>query len=99
MGNVLLKALPLLLLAAAACTTTRPATDPHPGQSGGRDLYERSCQRCHALYMPRSYTASDWKHFVRKYGRKARLTKAEQAAVYSYLSRNALVLAVEPNGP
>jgi hypothetical protein len=54
----------------------------------GRALYEGSCQRCHALYSPRTFDAGEWRFYVRKYGRKARLSAEEQALVYDYLARN-----------
>jgi cytochrome c5 len=77
----------------AACATTGPVpAEPAPPAAGapdGRTLYEESCQRCHALYMPRSYTASEWRFFVRKYGRKARLSAEEREKVYAYLAENA----------
>ncbi len=88
MGNVLLRALPILILLAACATTGRPARpDAHHPQ--GRTLYEKSCARCHALYMPLSFTAPEWSFYVKKYGRKARLTSDQKALVYDYLSQNA----------
>ena len=92
---------PLILLLAVACESTTgggtaPASDPHA--AGGRSLYEKSCARCHALYMPRSHTASEWRFYVRKYGRKARLDRGQRQVVYNYLAGNALVLASDPTG-
>lgn len=90
MGKLLL-ALLFFGLVGAACATTSTAVGreaPH-GEMDGRALYEQSCQRCHALYMPASYYADEWKFFVKKYGRKARLNQEEQAKVYDYLARHA----------
>ena len=56
----------------------------------GRILYDTSCARCHALYMPRSYTAGEWRYYVRKYGKRARLDKSEQALVLTYLKEHCL---------
>jgi len=80
-----------LLVAAAACETTShqrlearlaaARTDVERGQA----WYEHSCRRCHALRMPASHTAEEWGFFVRKYGRKARLTQEQQALVLLYL--------------
>jgi len=86
----------LLALGAAlvaACATTAPGreaprSDPRP-EAEGRALYEESCQRCHALYMPSSFPADEWRFFVRKYGRKARLGAGDREKVFAYLSRNA----------
>ncbi|MHC4223446.1 MAG: hypothetical protein ACYSX0_02665 [Planctomycetota bacterium] len=89
MGNLLLKSV-LLALLAAACASTRTSTRSTSAVAGeGRALYERSCQRCHALYMPRLYDPGEWDFFVRKYGRKARLTGEQRVIVLDYLVRNA----------
>ena len=92
MGNVLLTGL-LLLLLVAACKTSNQwrkevEAEPDPLKKG-RILYENSCDRCHALYMPTSYTRSDWRHYVRKYSPRARLTRDEGKLVFSYLWTNA----------
>ncbi len=87
MGKLLLAA----LLLAAACASTgmhdREGAPPPPGD--GRALYEHSCQRCHALYMPRSFSAEEWSFYVRKYGRRARLDASGQRLVLDYLSAHA----------
>lgn len=85
MGKLLL-ILPALFL-AVACETLRPAhSDARPGS--GRYLYEVNCQKCHALYMPESYTAPEWRYFVAKYGRKARLSKDQRFLVFRYLEKH-----------
>lgn len=60
-----------------------------PPQQRGRALYETSCNKCHALYMPSSYGAEEWPFYVRKYGRKARLSPEERDFVTVYLQANA----------
>jgi len=91
MGNVFLKALAPLALLTACATTGRPAPPERMGENRprGRTLYEKSCARCHALYMPVSFSAPEWRFYVKKYGRKARLTSSQKATVFDYLSRNA----------
>ena len=82
----------LLILAAVACETVpvrENAADGGP-HAEGEQLYRQSCARCHALYMPRSFTAAEWKFFVRKYGRKARLSGPKRNSVYGYLAAHAL---------
>jgi cytochrome c5 len=96
MGKLLLRIVPVLVL-GAACATTAARTRELEARLAtaqtdverGQIHYEMSCQRCHALYMPRSYTASEWKFYVRKYGRRARLSEAERNAVYTYLATEA----------
>ena len=60
-----------------------------PPVERGRILYETSCNKCHALYMPSSYGAGEWPFYVRKYGRKARLSAEERDFVLVYLQANA----------
>ncbi len=79
----------LILLLAAACATTGGAPEGDAGPRDGRALYETSCQRCHALFMPSSYDAEEWPFYVRKYGRRARLSASEQALVEDYLTARA----------
>jgi cytochrome c5 len=83
----------LVLLLGAACETTaarREAVDPTlPPQQRGKAIYETSCNKCHALYMPTSYGAEEWPFFVRKYGRKARLSPEERDLVMAYLQAHA----------
>lgn len=92
MVKLLLSVLPVLLVMAACETTAarRAQVDPSlPPLEQGRIIYESSCNRCHALYMPTSYFADEWGYYVRKYGRKARLSEAERTLVARYLESNA----------
>lgn len=93
MGHVLLRTVPLLLilLAATACEVLPKYSDDE-GESPGHTLYIRSCARCHSLHMPGSFTAGEWKYYVRKYGPKARLSDGQQKLVYDYLAAHALVI-------
>jgi len=92
MGKLLLTLLPVLLV-GAACTSAPPQRAPLdpklPPQERGRIIYESSCNRCHALYMPTSYGADEWPFYVRKYGRKARLSADERDLVATYLTGHA----------
>jgi cytochrome c5 len=92
MGHLLLRTIPFLLLGAACVATAarRAAVDPSlPPVEQGKAIYETSCNRCHALYMPSSHYADEWAFFVRKYGRKARLSAAERDLVFRYLETHA----------
>lgn len=93
MGKLLLVILLLLpLLAVAACETTsgraRMEADLAAATGDverGKILYERSCSRCHPLRMPASHSEEEWRFFIRKYGRRARLSRPRQELVYAYL--------------
>ena len=88
MGHVLLGLLAALVLGCAVNQAWRAeyeaATDPI---EKGRILYEHSCDRCHALYMPESYTKADWRFYLRKYSPRARITEAESDLVLDYLRK------------
>jgi cytochrome c5 len=89
MGKLLLGG---VLLALAGCASTEHGVgggEPAAGPPDGKRLYENSCNRCHALYMPRSFAADEWRYYVNKYGRRARLSPAEAERVLEYLIANA----------
>jgi cytochrome c5 len=92
MVQLLLRIIPVLLLGAACETTAakRAPVDPTlPPEQRGKAIYETSCNRCHALFMPSSYRAEEWPFYVRKYGRKARLSAEERDLVMAYLQAHA----------
>ena len=89
MGNLLLAIL-LLLCACAGVEQWRIEADKiEDPMQRGRVLYEHSCNRCHALYMPQSYSRGDWRYFVRKYAPRARLREGEDELVLRYLRAHA----------
>lgn len=83
----LLLILPLLL--AAACASVPEEASQAAPPSPGRALYERSCQKCHALFRPVSFDAEEWRFYVRKYGARARLGEEQKRLVYEYLAAHA----------
>ena len=95
MGNLLLGlVLPLALFALlAGCAISQEWRNEVEATADpivkGRLLYENSCNRCHALYMPRSYTKADWRFYVRKYAPRARISQEEAGLVVGYLRKNA----------
>ena len=96
MGKLLLRTVPALVLVAACATTSARTREMEARLANaqtdverGQIYYEGSCQRCHALYMPSSYSPSEWKYYVRKYGRRARLNEAQRDVVYAYLATEA----------
>jgi len=64
----------------------------------GQIYYETSCQRCHALYMPRTFTARSWDRYVRRYGPRARLDEEQKELVLLYLRANARDAGPTPTG-
>lgn len=89
MGKLLLGG---VLFGLAACASTEHGVgggDRVADPADGKRLYETSCNRCHALYMPRSFAPDEWRFYVNKYGRRARLAPNERELVLQYLSANA----------
>ena len=92
MGNLLLIPAAALLLLCACAGVEQWRIDAEKIEDPiekGRVLYEHSCNRCHALYMPQSYSRGDWRYFVRKYAPRARLREGEDELVLRYLRLNA----------
>ena len=101
MGNVLLASVAGILLLCACTGVEQWRLDAEKIQDPvhkGRILYENSCDRCHALYMPRSYSLNDWLYFVGKYAPRARLREGEDKLVLLYLGRNARGVRVRRSG-
>jgi len=98
MGNVLLGSLKILAVAGAivvlavACAPTlmqqretglaAATTDRERGEV----YYRTSCNLCHALYMPRSFTPREWPRIVKRYGPRARLSQEQRELVLEYLT-------------
>ena len=93
MGNLLLAA-SLIVLSVACGATLHEQRDiglkeAKTDLERGQVLYETSCQRCHALYMPKSFSGRSWARYVRRYGPRARLDQNEKALVVDYLRAHA----------
>jgi cytochrome c5 len=54
----------------------------------GKTLYTTSCNRCHALYMPKNFTREQWTKNLNRMAPKAKITETQKAAIYSYLTHN-----------
>lgn len=99
MGKLLLGLAPLLLL-GTACVTTRATLEAEleaapTAEAKGKILYERACSRCHNLFMPKSFAPDEWRFYVRKYGRRARLRKGHRELVLTYLSEESRAASQE----
>ncbi|MCX6272368.1 MAG: hypothetical protein NTU44_14370 [Bacteroidetes bacterium] len=53
----------------------------------GRQLYIDNCGKCHTLYNPDSYSATQWKAFISNMAPKTNLTSSEITLVSKYVCR------------
>lgn len=94
--KTLLTLLPLLALASCAADMEKQApavTKTMVADSGtaegtlqsGRALYIAHCGRCHELQMPDSISSADWHVVVPGMAWNAGISKADEAAIRSYL--------------
>lgn len=68
---------------AADVTTSATLAD----LQAGRELFINNCGRCHNLYNPDSYTASNWKTIVPGMASRAGLSSAQASQVTKYVTR------------
>lgn len=68
---------------AADTTTSASLSDLQKGKA----IYESNCNRCHALYSPDAYSASQWKQIVPGMASKAKLSSSDEALVLKYVTR------------
>lgn len=54
----------------------------------GKALYEKKCQKCHILYLPKDYRLKQWKENLNEMKEKAELTQNEYKLILGYLSKN-----------
>src|ERR1041385_1402759 len=62
------------VIAARAESSGWTAKDAHRASA----LYALKCGRCHKFYDPAAYEEDDWKMWMRKMSRKAKLEPAQQ---------------------
>ena len=55
------------------------------GQRSGRVLFERRCCVCHALPIPASRTAADWRRVMERMAVEAKLDNADKARIVEWL--------------
>ena len=53
----------------------------------GRDLYINNCARCHDLYSPDDYTASQWKNIMPGMAPNTRMNTSQVTLVTKYVTR------------
>ncbi len=74
---------PVLAGVLAAC-----ASMPS-GPINAQAVYRARCSLCHPPWHPTDFTPAEWPRYVRKYGPRAGLTRAERDAVLAFLVREA----------
>lgn len=53
--------------------------------AAGRKLYATKCARCHKLYDPAGYDATEWHSWMTKMSKKARLKAGQEQLLSRYL--------------
>lgn len=91
----------LLVASAFSCSSkVAPSTVPPPptaeelnsskiltqNQIEGKAIFEANCAKCHKLYEPASYSAEKWTSILKWMQPKAKITDAERAQIYDYVT-------------
>ena len=50
-----------------------------------RTLYVSRCSTCHSLNLPRDYTPPEWREWMRKMSRKAKLTGGQDGEILAFV--------------
>jgi cytochrome c5 len=53
----------------------------------GRSLYISNCADCHSLYLPESFTASQWRNIMPSMSPRTSLTSAQVQMVLKYVTK------------
>ncbi len=53
----------------------------------GRSIFINNCGRCHSLYSPDNYSASDWKAIIPNMAGRAGLSATQATQVTKYVTR------------
>jgi hypothetical protein len=74
------------LIALAGCTGPARATDPVADSSSkARRLYVAKCVKCHKFYDPAGYPDAEWRVWMEKMSRKAKLKPDQEDLLSRYL--------------
>lgn len=65
------------------------ASQLDPAWQYAKVAYENACARCHAVFAPSSFKATEWAHSINNMRRYSDLSKSELDLVLSYLQRKA----------
>ena len=53
----------------------------------GREIYSNRCGRCHWLHAPEKYSPDQWKTYLNKMRKRAKLNDAEYSLVEKYVNK------------
>jgi hypothetical protein len=78
--------LSVALAALAGCTGPAGARQPPADAANpARRLYIAKCAKCHKLYDPAGYTEAEWRGWMVKMSRKAKLKPGQEESLSQYL--------------
>ena len=83
----LILSLCFLNLVLAGCTTPASAKEPVNEKAGARKLYVAKCAKCHKFYDPANYSDHEWKIWMKKMSRKARLKPMQEEMLSQYIDQ------------
>jgi|SRR4051794_22389166 hypothetical protein len=76
----------LLTLAGCSSVGLSPSSLPGSPDLPGRQVYIAKCARCHKLYDPKRYNDEEWRTWMGKMSRKAKLTPEQEQQVSAYVA-------------
>jgi hypothetical protein len=74
----------MALVAAGSQATGAPVLSEQELKDG-RKLYVAKCARCHKFYDPAKYSEADWKRWMDKMSKKAKLKEDQKELLSRYL--------------
>ena len=75
-------------IALSACAASGKRNSLPDNQQPGRKLYYAKCAKCHKLYPPANYSDEDWKMWMGKMKKKAKLNDEQEAQLSLYINEN-----------
>ena len=61
------------------------STASSAGLEAARTLYIARCSSCHSLHLPHDYDVSEWRGWMRKMSRKAKLTNGQDGEILAFI--------------
>ena len=78
-----------VLALLTGCAANLPPFNPPdaPEYPTARKLYIAKCARCHRLYDPSTYSDPQWRMWMTKMSKKAKLTPAQEQELTQYIEQ------------